>query len=161
MTATLLPNTVAIKDWQQTWNQQGQVPLHYHGLYSYTAEDDIVEPDVLQGLVLEHDAPDPVVEASVHITVLPTGMGFMLTAEIIATVPLLHPRTLEVVPTPLKFEVNERFLLKDQLPKQYAEEEWLTQYGEENEAYGPTDTFDVRDWVRQWLVLESSATEVG
>lgn len=156
-----LPDKCIVRDWQLRWQQANNAPLRYEGYYAYTAADDVVDSEALESLSADTASDDILVEAHVAISVAPTGMGFMLSGHVAAVVPVLHPHTLEAIETPLDFDVTERFLITDNLPKEYHEEEWLAQYGDESDAYGQSEWVDLRDWVRQWLVLKSGEVNLA
>lgn len=152
-----LPEKCQIRDWQARWQRAKDSTLRYDGIYTYTASDDIVDSETLISLGDDDNNvnAEPIVEAAVALTVVPTGMGFTLSGTVNSVVPILHPQTLEAIDTPLSFDVTERFLITDQLPKEYADEEWVAQHSDENEAYGRLDWVDLKDWVRQWIVLKT------
>ncbi len=150
----LLPDTIPVQDWLESFNENPKQVLDYHGAYQFAAMDDVVDSSIAV------EQPDDVYTVKVMCQVAHSGMGFKVRGHITGTLPFVCDRTLDIFTQPVDISVEERFLITDNLPKEYHNEEWVTQYADETDAYGKDDMFDLRDWVRQWLVLETSGRHV-
>ena len=160
-----LPNTVIIENWLQalealkrdqlrhdrTKKDRPSPALPLNGVYTYEASDFVATH--LLPTAPEAIAPVAVVVA---LTLHHQGMQLRLCGTVEATLPFVCDRCLAPFETTVATHPDELFLLLTQLPKAYQQEEWVAQYADESDAFGPDDTFDLRDWVRQWVVLETA-----
>ncbi len=149
-----LPDTVLVQQWLEAFNENPKQVLDYHGTYQFAAADDVVDSSIAT------EQPDNVYVINVMCQVGHSGMGFRVRGHITGTLPFVCDRTLDIFTQPVDISVEERFLITDNLPKEYHNEEWVTQYADEADAYGKDDLFELRDWVRQWLVLETTGRHI-
>ncbi|MDH4380210.1 MAG: DUF177 domain-containing protein [Vampirovibrionales bacterium] len=160
-----LPWTVMIEDWLQaleglkreqlrldrTQKDRPTPALPLNGIYTYEATD-IMGPSLPAGAGEVAALVTVIVALLLH----HQGMQLRLHGTLEATLPFVCDRCLAPFETTVAAHPDELFLLLTQLPKSYQQEEWVAQYSDESDAFGPDDTFDLRDWVRQWIVLESA-----
>ena len=159
-TLSPLPEQVRIDDWLKALEELKREQLRHdrsqkdkaspalalNGTYTYDALD-VVGPS------FSDEEPPAVITAVVALWLHHQGMQLRLHGTVEATLPFVCDRCLAPFETTVAAQPDELFLLLTQLPKSYQQEEWVSQYAEETDAFGPDDTFDLRDWVRQWIVL--------
>lgn len=136
----------------QTVDQLDKGKLQWQGTYTYTAEDNVVNAELLN--------KDETIITHLSLRLERSGSGFRVQATGEATLPFSCDRCLTTFNETIGYERNEDFLIIDHLPAHYQEEEWISEYADEDDAYNLNDTFDIKDLVRQWIVLESAGRHV-
>ncbi|MFN8615218.1 MAG: hypothetical protein U0003_04835 [Vampirovibrionales bacterium] len=152
-----LPETVVIEDWLTALHQQSN-PHHKSsnglslgGQFTYPASE-------MVGTTTDTNEADVAVQ--IRLRLQSQGMQLHLSGCLESTLPWVCDRCLAPLAITVSAQPDETFLLLEHLPKAYQQEEWVTQYADDAEAFAPSDTFDLKDWVRQWVVLAASGQHV-
>lgn len=140
---------------RQAVDQLGRVsPIRWEGEYAYGEDDRLL--DGAESQKGNDGSEDGDVTARVHLTLERNGTGLRIWGQGEATLPFTCDRCLTPFEQTIPFERTEEFLIVDFLPAHYRDEEWVSGYADEDESFNLDDTLDVKDLVRQWLVLESA-----
>lgn len=123
-------------------------PIRWQGQYSYGSSDNLVDAGLAN--------TDDVIVAKVRLSFERNGTGLRVWGQGEATLPFTCDRCLTPLEETIPFERTEELLIVDFLPAHYRDEEWVSGYADEDESFDLDDMLDVKDLVRQWLVLEST-----